>query len=550
MQFDWKHPDYATVFARRQSMLAKIRSKPDHYVPALKAFYRDNPAQFISDWGVTLDPRNVEIDLPSVIPFILFPRQEEWINWVVAHWRKRTHGLTEKSRECGVSWLAIALSCTLCLHYEGMAIGFGSRKQEYVDKIDFPKSLFFKARMFMKYIPREFRGGWILDDAPLMRINFRETGSNISGESGDNIGRGDRTGIYFVDEAAYLEKPELVEAALSQTTNCRMDVSSVNGLSNPFAQKRHSGRVDVFTFHWRDDPRKDEIWYAKQKAELPPHIVAQEIDINYQASIENVVIPNVWVHAAVDAHIKLGIANSGSREAAIDVADLGRDLNAFAGRYGFLLNTLEEWSGKESDILETVQRAFAIAIDKNSKVIRYDADGLGAGIRGDARLLNEIRRKSGLSPIQMIPHWGSGKVHNPERQDTEGRENQDFFQNFKAQSWWNLRTRFQKTYRAVTEGEPIDHSDLISLSKDLPLLNKLINELSQPTFSINNTGKIVIDKTPDGMKSPNLADAVMMVYAHSTAVPFNISTQAVQRFQNHTPRPSGISAEALGRFSR
>ena len=40
-----------------------------------------------------------------------------------------------------------------------------------------------------------------------------------------------------------------------------------------------------------------------------------------------------------------------------------------------------------------------------------------------------------------------------------------------------------------------------------------MTELSQPTYSINSAGKIIIDKTPDGTKSPNLADAVMMRFA-------------------------------------
>ena len=42
---------------------------------------------------------------------------------------------------------------------------------------------------------------------------------------------------------------------------------------------------------------------------------------------------------------------------------------------------------------------------------------------------------------------------------------------------------------------------------------KLLTELSQPTYKQNDVGKIVINKKPDGMPSPNLADAVMMRFA-------------------------------------
>jgi len=277
MAFDFASPDYSAVFAQRLERLRRIRADPSA-VPILKAYYKLHPGQFISDWGVTYDPRNLERKLPALVPFILFPRQAAWVDWVMGMWSTSEDGLTEKSRDMGVSWLAVGLSCTLCLFNPGMAIGFGSRKEEYVDKLDSPKSLFYKARVFMQYLPREFRGGWdIAKNAPYMRITFPEAGSVITGEAGDNIGRGDRTSIYLVDESAHLERPQLIDAALSATTNCRIELSSVKGMDNPFAIKRHSWPAHrIFTFHWRDDPRKDEVWYRKQCERLDPVVVAQE----------------------------------------------------------------------------------------------------------------------------------------------------------------------------------------------------------------------------------------------------------------------------------
>ncbi|MDP1260138.1 TerL protein, partial [Klebsiella quasipneumoniae] len=88
-----------------------------------------------------------------------------------------------------------------------------------------------------------------------------------------------------VDESAFLERPELVDASLSATTNCRQDISTPNGNANSFAIRRHSGKIKVFTFHWRDDPRKSQDWYEKQVELLDPVTVAQEIDIDYNASV-------------------------------------------------------------------------------------------------------------------------------------------------------------------------------------------------------------------------------------------------------------------------
>lgn len=513
--FDFRNPDYRQVFEWRIERLMRLRAEPDA-IPALRTFYRDNPAQFITDWGVTFDPRNIERGLPAVVPFILFPKQEDWIGWIIERWRAREPGLTEKSRDMGMSWLSVGLASTLCLHFNDMVIGFGSRKEEYVDKIGAPKSLFYKARMFMDLLPRELRGGWdIKRHAPHLRIIFPESGSAITGESGDGIGRGDRSAIYFVDEAAFLERPELVEASLSQTTNCRQDLSSVNGLANPFAQKRHAGAIKVFSFHWRDDPRKDDAWYEKQCRELDPRVVAQEIDMNYSASVEGVLIPSAWVQAAINAHLKLGIEITGARRGAMDVADEGRDLNAFCGRHGILLEYLTAWTGKGDDIFGSVQRAFGICDELGYEAFKYDADGLGAGVRGDARVINEQRAETGLPEVITEPFRGSGAVHDPEGEMVKKRKNKDFFANAKAQAWWALRIRFQRTFRAVTEGMEFEPDELISISSTLPELSKLTTELSQPTYSVNGVGKILVDKVPDGTRSPNHADAVMIGYEPS-----------------------------------
>ena len=521
--FNFLQPDYALVFRRRFDLLRKIRDpeKGPETLAILRAYYKANPWQFVEDWGLTYDPRNIERGLPATIPFIPFERQVELMQWIVGQWKAGDDGLVPKSRDMGASWCAIALSCTLCIFYEGMAIGFGSRKEEYVDRLDSPKSLFYKARVFLANLPVEFRGGWTREKhGAFMRLTFPDTGSVMTGEAGDNIGRGDRTAIYFVDESAHLERPQLAEEALSATTNCRIDMSSVKGMNNPFAVKAHAWPDrKIFIFHWRRDPRKSEAWYAALPSKLDATVIAQEYDINYTASVSGVVIPQEWVQAAVDAHLKLGITPSGARLGGLDVADEGPDLNAFAGRYGMLLESVEPWSGEGSDIFKTTEKAHEISRAAGISRYRYDADGLGAGVKGDARQINERG-----SPIVVAPFRGSASPTDPdgkieeidgdEERDKEQRTNKDYFANAKAQAWWALRMRFLRTYRAVKLGHPIgDPDSLISISSKIPQLTKLCMELSQPTYSENGAGKLLIDKAPDGAKSPNLADAVMIVYA-------------------------------------
>lgn len=533
MAFDWHNPDYAAVFAERMERLDAIRADAGLHA-AHVVHYRSHPWDFIDDWGCTYDPRLLAKGLPAVVPFKLFDRQREWCEWVMARWQAGDPGLTEKSRDMGVSWLSVALSCTLCLFHEGLAIGFGSRKEEYVDKLGSPKSLFWKGREFLKLLPPEFLFGWTPADAPHLRISFPGTSSVMTGEAGDNIGRGDRSSLYFVDESAFVERPHLIEASLSQTTDCRIDVSTPKGMANPFAQKRHTWPPErIFVFDWRDDPRKGPDWYARQRDLLDDVTLAQEVDRNYSASVVGVVIRQEWVQSAIDAHKVLGFEPTGRRRGALDVADEGPDLNALCVARGVLVENVTAWSGKGSDTFATTAKAFGFCDVLGITEFDYDADGLGAGVRGDARVLNEERKLK----IEASAWRGSGKVvdadqpietaaprnakPDPDEQAQDVvRTNADYYANAKAQGWFSLRYRFQRTHRAVQMAKAGEDwraayqpDDLISLSSKMPDLAKLTSELSQPTFTQSTAGKMLIDKAPDGARSPNYGDATMIRFA-------------------------------------
>ena len=416
----------------------------------------------------------------------------------------------------GLSWLSVAVACTLCMFNKDMVFGFGSRKEEYVDKIGAPKSLFYKARMFSQMVPVEFRAGFSSASAPHMRVGFPGTGSNLVGESGDGIGRGDRASIYFVDEAAFLERPQLVEASLSQTTNCRIDISTPNGSNNPFYEKVHNEKFNPFIFHWRDDPRKDQEWYQKQINELDQVTVAQEIDIDFNASVEGVLIPSSWVQSAIDSHIKLNIDPCGEKTSALDPADKGKDENGQAFRNGILLEDVELWHGSTvEDIFGTTDKSFDNCDKRGYKILKFDSDGLGAGVRGDGRVLNESRS----SKIEVIPHYGSSGVVNGdlpvfENDDSDNpRLIKEFFANYKAQSWWGIRERFKLTHEAVIDGKEFNDADIISISSNCSNLTKITTELSQPTYKKDGKGRVIINKAPDDAKSPNGADAIVICYA-------------------------------------
>ncbi|MGM1003041.1 terminase [Acinetobacter haemolyticus] len=487
---------------------------------------RTDPVHWFNHWIWTYDPRGMSFGLPANIPFVLRPKQVELVEWLLERENTQTHGLIEKSRDEGMSYVVLGYFLHRWLFVDGFAGGVGSRKEELVDKKGDPKTLFHKFRDMFSKMPDWMRPLGFVEKVHdnYMRIINPDNGATITGEAGDNIGRGGRTTMYFLDEWAFVERQEAVDAAISQNTNVHIKGSTPNGIGDRFHQDRFSGRYAVFSMPWRANPDKNwtveyngkqiHPWYEKQLATLDDVVLAQEVDINYAASVEGVLIPSTWVQLAVDAHTKLGIEPTGDRIAGLDVADEGRDKNSLASRHGVVMTFLETWSGKGDDIFGTTQKAMDLCIDQAIDTLYYDADGLGAGCRGDARVINEQRREKGLSEIDVEPFRGSGSVHEPEGQMVESRFNKDFFANLKAQSWWSLRLRFQETFRAL-EGREYDPDMIISLSSEhinAKELAMLTTELSQPTYTKNGVGKILVNKQPDGTASPNRADSVMICF--------------------------------------
>jgi len=150
-------------------------------------------------------------------------------------------------------------------------------------------------------------------------------------------------------------------------------------------------------------------------------------------------------------------------------------------------------------------------------------------VRGDARVINEQRKASNRKQIAVTPFRGSEGPFNPEGEDVKGRKNKDFFANRKAQAWWSLRVRFQKTYRAVVEKADFNPDEIISIPSGLPNRQKLVGELSQPTYGVNGVGKILINKAPDGSRSPNLADSVMIRFSTTKPAAVRFSEEQLAR---------------------
>jgi len=416
--FDFKSPDYAPVWEERMRRLTKLREGDADALLASKLYYKTHPAEWINDWGVTFDPRNPERGLPGTVPFVLWPKQVEFINWLYARWTGREDGVVEKSRDFGCSWLSVAFAAWMWTFYPATVVGMGSRIEDLVDRIGDPQSLFWKLRMFVRLLPAEFKPRGYDEDkhAPFMRLLNPETGSSVIGEAGKNIRRGARASIYFKDESAFYEQATSIDNSLSMTANCKIDISTPNGEGNPFWQKRHSGKFPVFVCDWRDDPRKGPGWYAEQKGKLTAVALAQEVDRDYSASIGNSFIEADYVTAA-QARGPADIIIAGPLRVGLDVARFGDDKTVLSFRRGRALVRQVEWgrvelmstAGRVKQEVERFIQVRGVVLEQ----IAVDSIGVGAGV-ADA-LRGWFKNADGVSLVVDINssiRWDDGEHYN------------------------------------------------------------------------------------------------------------------------------------------
>ncbi|MGN6701484.1 MAG: phage terminase large subunit, partial [Burkholderiaceae bacterium] len=224
------------------------------------------------------------------------------------------------------------------------------------------------------------------------------------------------------------------------------------------------------------------------------------------------IIKPAWVEAAVDAHIKLGITATGGKVGGFDVSDEGPDKNAFIHRHGVIVQGVELW--RDLDPNTAARHVFNESLRLGLDTVHYDNIGVGAGAKGAIR--EEV---DGLSikvrPTEFVGFTASASVVDPENLYMPGKKNVDMFLNLKAQAWWLLADRFRMTYDAVN-GKEYDPEKIICLPSNLPYLDQLRGELSQPRREFQN-GKFRVEPKDKMAKrnvpSPNLADACVMCFS-------------------------------------
>lgn len=284
----------------------------------VKEACRQNILYWIDCFCWTKDQRKKN----DILPFVSYEFQREAIKNIEAHIDGQQDLLIDKSRDMGASYIVLYVLTHKWLFENGSDFRVGSRKEEYVDKLNDIDTLLEKVRFNISRLPK-----WMLpkgfnhdDHLGYMRILNPENKNAIIGESANPyFSSGGRRKAILMDEFAKWE-PSVANAAWTATADaspCRLVVSTPVGSGNKFAQLAlgTKEKIDRISLHWTLHPEKSKdayyidngvkipidtpqrafelwkagfkvrsIWYDQECERRKETDVAQEIDIDYLRS--------------------------------------------------------------------------------------------------------------------------------------------------------------------------------------------------------------------------------------------------------------------------
>jgi len=226
------------------------------------------------------------------------------------------------------------------------------------------------------------------------------------------------------------------------------------------------------------------------------------------ADHENSIIKPEWFDTAIDAHLTLNFKPKGAKVIGFDPADEGSDSKASVNRYGTVVQKINVWA--DGNLEEAVEKVYNGAVLSKTQEIVYDCVGIGAGAK--------IKFRS-FDPNKTIQVTGfSGGASPTSGHYKDDVLNKDMFRNLRAQYYWYLADRFELTYRAIKFGEYCDPQEMISICSDCEYLDELKSELTKIQRKRSNTNTMIqieskIDMKKRGLKSPNIADALVYCFA-------------------------------------
>lgn len=290
--------------------LSTIKRYPKDWCNGIR-LYEIDPVAFI-EREVKIFNQDWE---PAENPFHLFKYQRDFINDnLYPAYLNKGSLLDEKTRQMGMSWIYAAFALWGML-FDRSFTGFMLSKVEYLVDDGGEKStlnsLFGKIKYMYDTLSDEFMSFYtkVYGDRSIdkiltfkhLRIVNTITRAYLVGSSANiDAGRGGSYKFAFWDETAGTPKSEQIYAAFKLAGRCKCYNSTVRGRGNVFARLRwdETHPVKVVSLHWSQHPERvknlrrtedgklTSDWYANECKGLTESQIGQELDIDYEISVE------------------------------------------------------------------------------------------------------------------------------------------------------------------------------------------------------------------------------------------------------------------------
>ena len=230
-----------------------------------------DPAYFLKKYAVIQHP------IQGKIPFSLYEFQEK----MVSDFNNHNYNVILKARQLGIS--------TLTAGYALWMMTFQSDKNILViaTKQDTAKNLVTKIRVMHANLPNWVKSNCVEDNKLSLRYS---NGSQVKAiSSTEDAGRSEALSLLILDEAAFIEKIDMIWTAAQSTLatggQC-IALSTPNGVGNWFHRvwvDAEEGKSDwnFVRLHWSLHPDRDEEWREGQEKLLGPSMAAQEYDCDF-----------------------------------------------------------------------------------------------------------------------------------------------------------------------------------------------------------------------------------------------------------------------------
>lgn len=498
---DFEKRYYNTVKTRFQLM--QLCSKDKRVRAACIQRASEDVIFFCNMFVFTFNPRVT----PSVIPFILFPRQEELILFIEGCLNEKKWGEVTKCRYTGASYV----TCMYLLHKLMFAKDFSgslsSNKADSVDKIGDPDCLFEKIIMMYRWLPEWLKTFDIEAGRKLKLLTNPANNTQIKGYSGKDIGRGGRSTLAVVDESAHLEQGFKALAALSENTDCALMITTPTGTSSMHYSLHVSSEVKSFMYKWDADPRRNFEWYEAQIRKLGQEIAEQELNCNYFSAVEGALIKPAWIRACVTNEIPItdepSKYNPGTIYAGLDVAKT-RDRSVLCIRRGNKVLHIQQLP--KNEVTQTCLLVHEILIEWGVDIFVYDSLGLGSDVKG----ILDLQFPTHPYEIRLYSSSHSAGEDYLEAYDELAK---DRFYNLRAYTMYQMRTRIKNTHDFVNKIREVDMEKTIVFPQDTS--EDCLNDFCKPTALFKGK-KLLIESKEDlkkrGVSSTDYFDAVVMAF--------------------------------------